>query len=80
MTTFERVQRIVAEQLDKSAEEVTPGAHLTNDLGADSLDYVEIAMRLEEEFSIGVSDENVTSFGTVQQIVEYVEQNMNQPG
>ena len=55
--TFERVQKIVAEQLGVDAAEVVPGANFANDLGADSLDTVELVMALEEEFDIEIPDD-----------------------
>ena len=73
MTTFERVRAVVARQLDKSEAAVTPGAHLVDDLEADSLDLVELTMALEEEFHVEVSDEKALELTTVQQLVDYVE-------
>ncbi|HAX79047.1 MAG TPA: acyl carrier protein, partial [Cyanobacteria bacterium UBA11372] len=55
--TFERVQKIVAEQLGVDAADVVPGANFANDLGADSLDTVELVMALEEEFDIEIPDD-----------------------
>lgn len=70
---FEKVKGIIVEELGVEANEVTLGANLNDDLGADSLDAVELIMALEDEFEIKVSDEAAQNFKTVQQIVEYIE-------
>ena len=70
---FERVQKVIAEELDVTLEEVTLEAKLDDDLGADSLDAVELIMALEDEFDIEVSDEEAQKFKTVKQIVDYIE-------
>jgi acyl carrier protein len=62
------------EQLEVSEDEVTPSASIVDDLGADSLDVVEIVMGLEEEFDIEVSDQDAEKLPTVQDIVNYVEE------
>ena len=73
MTTFERVRKILADQLgDISEAEVTPTASIVDDLGADSLDVVEIVMALEEEFEIETPDEEAEKIKTVQQIVDHI--------
>ncbi len=74
MTTFERVRKVLIEQLEVSEDEVTPTASIVDDLGADSLDVVEIVMGLEEEFDIEVSDQDAEKLPTVQDIVNYVEE------
>jgi acyl carrier protein len=71
----QRVHKIIGEQLGVSAEELTPEANLLDDLGADSLDVVELAMTLEEEFSIQVPDEDLEKIRTVQDIVDYIQAN-----
>jgi acyl carrier protein len=71
--TFEKVKSIIIEELDVPAEDVTLEANLNDDLGADSLDAVELIMALEEEFDIKVSDEAAQGLQTVQQIVDYIE-------
>lgn len=71
---FERVKELIAEELDVDLEEVTLEANLTDDLGADSLDAVELIMAIEDEFDIEVSDEQAQKFKTVKQIVDYIEQ------
>ena len=70
--TFERVKKIVAEQLGVDPGEVTPGANFANDLGADSLDTVELVMALEEEFDIEIPDEAAEKMMTVQEAVDYI--------
>lgn len=70
---FEKLQDIIVEELDVEKSEVTIDASITDDLGADSLDAVELVMAIEEEFGIDVSDEVAQQFKTVRQIVEYIE-------
>ncbi len=70
--TFERVQKIVAEQLGVDAAEVVPGANFANDLGADSLDTVELVMALEEEFDIEIPDDAAEKMMTVKEAVDYI--------
>ena len=70
--TFERVQKIVAEQLGVDPGEVTPQANFANDLGADSLDTVELVMALEEEFDIEIPDDAAEKMMTVQEAVDYI--------
>jgi acyl carrier protein len=74
MTTFERVRKVLAEQLDISEDEVTLQASIMDDLGADSLDVVEIIMALEEEFGIEIPDEEAEKIANVGQIVAYVDE------
>ena len=69
---YEKVQKIVAEQLGVDASEVTPQASFANDLGADSLDTVELVMALEEEFDIEIPDEAAEEIATVQAAVDYI--------
>ncbi|MGQ9869474.1 acyl carrier protein [Leptodesmis sp.] len=69
---FEKVQKIVAEQLGVDISEVTPQASFANDLGADSLDTVELVMALEEEFEIEIPDEAAEEIATVQAAVDYI--------
>ncbi|GAB4325977.1 MAG: acyl carrier protein [Leptolyngbyaceae cyanobacterium] len=69
---FEKVQKIVAEQLGVDVSEVTPQASFANDLGADSLDTVELVMALEEEFDIEIPDEAAEEIATVQAAVDYI--------
>ncbi|MEL6166459.1 MAG: acyl carrier protein, partial [Cyanobacteria bacterium J06628_3] len=64
---FEKVKKIVAEQLGVEDEKITPNANFANDLGADSLDTVELVMALEEEFDIEIPDEAAEKITTVQE-------------
>jgi acyl carrier protein len=73
MTVEERVKGIIMEQLGVDAEEVTPEASFVNDLGADSLDTVELVMALEEAFKIEISDEDAEKISTVADAVKYIE-------
>ena len=67
-----RVKEIITEQLGVSAEQVTPEASFIDDLGADSLDQVELVMALEEEFETEIPDEEAEKITTVQQAIDYV--------
>ena len=71
-TVEERVKKIVAEQLGVKDEEVTSDASFVDDLGADSLDTVELVMALEEEFETEIPDEEAEKITTVQQAINYV--------
>jgi acyl carrier protein len=69
---FEKVKKIVVEQLEVDPEAVTPEATFANDLGADSLDTVELVMALEEEFDIEIPDEAAEKIDTVQAAVDHI--------
>ena len=76
-TIFERIKSIVVEQLGVEEEEVVPSANFVDDLGADSLDLVELIMALEEEFSnpslkIAIPDEDAEKIATVQDAIDYL--------
>ncbi len=71
----ERVKQIVAEQLGVDEDQVTDEASFMEDLGADSLDTVELVMALEEEFDIEISDEDAEKIQTVQDAVSYITEN-----
>ena len=73
---FEKVQDIVAEGLGIDKATITMESDLSNDLGADSLDAVELIMAIEEEFDINIEDEDAQALQTVGQIVEYIEKKM----
>lgn len=68
----ERVKKIIAEQLGVEEDEVTPEASFVEDLGADSLDTVELVMALEEEFECEIPDEEAEKITTVQQAIDYI--------
>ncbi|MCC6442993.1 MAG: acyl carrier protein [Armatimonadetes bacterium] len=74
MATFERVRKVVVETIDVSEDEVTQNASFVDDLGADSLDVVELVMALEEEFDIEIPDEDAEKITTVDQAVKYIEE------
>ncbi len=67
----ERVKQIIVEQLDVSEEEVTPEASFIDDLGADSLDIVELVMAMEETFDVEIPDEEAEKITTVQLAIDY---------
>lgn len=71
-TVEERVKQIVVEQLGVKEEEVTPDSSFVDDLGADSLDTVELVMALEEEFNCEIPDEEAEKITTVQQAMDYI--------
>jgi acyl carrier protein len=68
----ERVKKIVAEQLGANEDQVTPEASFVDDLGADSLDTVELVMALEEEFDTEIPDDEAEKITTVQQAIDYI--------
>jgi len=75
MSIEERVRKIVCEQLGKSDEEVHNDSSFVDDLGADSLDTVELVMALEEEFDLEIADEEAEQISTVQEAVNYINSN-----
>jgi acyl carrier protein len=74
-TIVERVTKLVCEQLGVKEEEVTSQASFVEDLGADSLDTVELVMALEEEFETEIPDEDAEKITTVKEAIEYIEAN-----
>jgi acyl carrier protein len=74
MAVADRVKSIIVEQLGVDEEEVTPDASFVDDLGADSLDVVELVMAFEEEFSIEIPDEDAEKITRVREAVEYIDQ------
>ena len=72
----EKVKQIISEQLGVDENEVTPSASFVDDLGADSLDQVELVMALEEEFETEIPDEDAEKITTVQQAVDYINKNL----
>ena len=72
MAVEQKIKSIIAEQLGVKAEEVTPEASFIDDLGADSLDTVELIMALEEEFSVEIPDEDAEKMTTVGDAIKYI--------
>lgn len=70
---FAKVKDIIVEQLGVDEEEVNLATSFVNDLGADSLDIVELVMAMEEEFNIEIPDEDAESISTVEDVIEYIE-------
>jgi acyl carrier protein len=75
MDVAAKVKQIIAEQLGIDEPDIKPESHFVDDLGADSLDQVELVMALEEEFGIEIPDEEAEKITTVQAAVDYVEEN-----
>jgi acyl carrier protein len=72
MSVEERVKKIIAEKLSVDLEEVVPEASFVDDLGADSLDLVELIMSMEEEFDTDISDEDAEQITTVKDAIAYI--------
>ncbi len=73
MATVDKVKELIAQQLNKSVEEITDDKDIVKDLGADSLDVVEMLMSLEEEFNVTVPEEDAVNIKTVGDIVKMIE-------
>ncbi len=74
---LERIRGIIVDKLGVEAKEVTPEASFANDLGADSLDTVELIMELEKEFNITIPDQDAQKISTVGDVVKYIEVRIN---
>jgi acyl carrier protein len=74
MAIEERVKEIIVEQLGVSEDEVVPEASFIDDLGADSLDIVELVMAMEEEFDMEIPDEDAEKIQTIQDAINYIKQ------
>ena len=74
MAVDSKIKTIIAEQLGVKPEEVTPNASFVDDLGADSLDTVELIMALEEEFNVEIPDEDAEKMKTVGDAIKYIEE------
>ena len=72
MNLEDKVRKIIADTLSKSESEIKLESSLTEDLGADSLEIVELAMAMEEEFSIEIPDEDIEKISTVKDIIDYI--------
>ena len=75
---FEKVAAILAEQLDADVEEITPATDIVDDLGADSLDIVDLVMSFEDEFDIESPDEALEGVRTVEDMVKYLEERVDE--
>ena len=69
----EKIQKIICEQLDVPEDDVVSEASFVDDLGADSLDQVELIMAMEEKFDVSIPDEDAENIGTVQDAIDYVQ-------
>ena len=74
---LEKMKQILSEQLDADIDSITPETDISDDLGADSLDVVEMLMAIEDEFDIEIPDDKVESLKTVGQVVDYIQENMD---
>ena len=74
---FNKIKNIITEQLGVAADKIVPEASFTDDLGADSLDVVELVMAFEEEFNIEIDDDSAGKIRTVKDVVEYIEKSLN---
>jgi acyl carrier protein len=72
MSIEDKVKRIISEKLSVSIDEIVPEASFVDDLGADSLDLVELIMSMEEEFDIDISDEDAEKLVTFQDVIDYI--------
>jgi acyl carrier protein len=77
MSVIDELKELVAKKLSVDISQVTPEAKFTDDLGADSLDLVELVMELEEHFEIEISDEDSQNFQTVSDVAAYVQSKKN---
>lgn len=78
MSVADKVKNIIVEQLGVDAEEVTVDASFTDDLGADSLDIVELVMAFEEEFGIEIPDDEAEKISRVREAISYIEQHQGE--
>ena len=75
MSTLDMVKEVIIDKLGVEEDKIVPDASFVNDLGADSLDTVELIMQLEEEFGIEIPDEDAEKMTTVKSVVDYIEAN-----
>lgn len=73
---FDKIKEILAEQLDADADEMTMDTNIARDLGADSLDVVELLMSIEDEFEVEIPDEEIENIKTIGDLTEYIQNNM----
>jgi len=79
MELFKEIKQVVSEQLGVKPEEIKPTASFRDDLGADSLDAVELIMALEEKFGIEIPDADAEAMLTINDAINYIENKMNKP-
>ena len=72
---FEKIKKLIADQLDVEEDSITEGSSITDDLGADSLDVVDLVMSIEDEFDVEIPEDQVENIKTVGDIVKYIEDN-----
>ena len=72
---FEKIKELLAEQLDAPADDMAMDTDIANDLGADSLDVVELLMSIEDEFDVEIPDEEIENIKTIGDLVKYIEEN-----
>lgn len=72
---FDKIKEILADQLDADIDDMTMDTDIAKDLGADSLDVVELLMSIEDEFSVEIPDEEIENIKTIGELVEYIEAN-----
>ena len=75
---FEKIKKILAEQLDADVDEMTLETRIGDDLGADSLDVVEMLMAIEDEFEVEIPDEDIEGLKTIGDVVEYINNNITE--
>ncbi len=73
---FTIVKQVISKELEVEEEKITPESRIQEDLGADSLDVMNITMRLEDEFNLRIPDEDLTKISTVQDIVDYIQSHL----
>lgn len=73
---FEKIKEILADQLDADPEELALDTNIARDLGADSLDVVELLMSIEDEFDVQIPDEEIENIRTIGELVDYIQANM----
>lgn len=74
---FETIKTMLSEQLEVKPDTITMDTNIADDLGADSLDVVELLMSIEDEFGVEIPDEKIESLKTVSSVVDYIQDNMN---
>jgi len=79
MDLFEEIKQVVSEQLGVKPDEIKPTASFRDDLGADSLDAVELIMALEEKFNIEIPDADAEAMLTINDAIKYIENKINEP-